>query len=151
MPRSLNEGCCVARRPSKESNLATFFFDNDISFRIVEALKILSRPNSGIELIALRDRFAQDTRDVDWIPTVADAGWIIISRDNNQRRREAELKALKQHHATALYLRQSSKSLELYRDAARMIGNWPKITEWGARVTPGTLVRLDTHDKIVPL
>jgi hypothetical protein len=130
--------------------MATFFFDNDISFRIVRALSQLVDP-SHHELLALRDRFPVNTRDTDWIPEAGANGWIVVSRDHNQRRRDAERRALQEHNVRALYIRQSGNALELYADAARIIRCWPKIRDWGNAAGPGALVKLDTADRIVEL
>jgi len=130
--------------------MATFFFDNDISFRIANALRELVNPNDH-QFIALRDRFPVDTKDIDWIPEAGKQGWIVISRDHNQRRRDAEHAALTKHKVRVLYIRQSANNAELYRDAARIIENWPKIAAWGASANSGTLAKLDTGDRIVNL
>jgi hypothetical protein len=45
--------------------MATFFFDNDISFRIAHALSHLVH---GHDVIALRDRIPANTPDLEWIP-----------------------------------------------------------------------------------
>lgn len=130
--------------------MATFFFDNDISFRIVHALRQLVDPEEH-ELLALRDRFPVDTKDVSWIPEAGKNGWIVVSRDHNQRRRDAEHSALKANRVSAIYIRHSGNAVELYSDAARLIKNWPKIALWGSTAKPSTLARLDTNDKIVEL
>ena len=130
--------------------MLTFFFDNDISWRIVDALKQLVDP-SEYELVALRDKFPANTKDTDWIPQAGKNGWIVISRDHNQRRRDAEHAALRLHKVKALYIRQSGNPADMYGDAARIIKNWPKIAAWGEKAKPRTLVKLDTGDKIVEL
>jgi hypothetical protein len=56
--------------------MATFFFDNDISFRVARALSELV---NGHQVIALRDHFPPDTPDTVWIPQVGTNGWIVIS------------------------------------------------------------------------
>ncbi|HVT10941.1 MAG TPA: hypothetical protein VHE55_01635 [Fimbriimonadaceae bacterium] len=130
--------------------MTTFFFDNDISPRIVEALKKLVNPNDA-DLIALRERFPQNTKDVDWIPDAGKNDWVVISRDFNQRRRDSEHAALRLHKVRALYIRQSGNPAELYADAARIIKNWPKIYEWGRTAKPHALAKLDSSDRIVGL
>lgn len=130
--------------------MVTFFFDNDISFRIVNALKSLVPPTE-CQLLALRDIFPVEAKDTEWTPHVGRQGWIVISRDHNQRRRDAEHRALVANQVRALYIRQSGKALELYPDAARIIKNWPKIQEWGVKAQPSTLAKLDSHDIIVHL
>lgn len=128
--------------------MATFFFDNDISFRIVNALRELIPPGDHV-LISLRDEFPVDAKDVDWIPEVGKRGWIVVSCDANQRRRDNEHQALKKHGVRALYIRHSGAPKDLHIDAARIIKNWPKIRDWGASAKQGTLVRLDTKDQII--
>ena len=128
--------------------MATFFFDNDISFRIVKALSQLVHEH---EVIALRDRFPVNTPDTIWIPEAGRNEWIVISRDQNQRRRESEHQALRDNNVIALYVRSGSKPELLFADAARLIKNWPKIQSWGLSAKPGTLARLSTDDRIEPL
>lgn len=130
--------------------MTTFFFDNDISWRVVEALKQLVDPSEA-QLIALRDRFPVSAKDTDWIPFVGQEGWVLISRDLNQRRRDAERQALQAHGVRALYIKQSGNPGDLYQDAARIIRHWPKIEEWGKGAAPGALAKLDSRDTVVPL
>jgi predicted nuclease of predicted toxin-antitoxin system len=125
--------------------MATFFFDNDISFRIAHALSNLVE---GHDIVALRDRFPTNTPDTVWIPEVARNDWIVISRDHNQRRRESEHKALRENHARVLYIRYAGNVDTLFADAARLVKNWPKIEAWGLGAAPGTLARLNTADQI---
>jgi hypothetical protein len=79
---------------SPRKRMLTFFFDNDISWRIVDALKQLVDP-SEYELVALREKFPASSKDIAWIPEAGKNGWIVISRDHNQRRRDAEHQALR--------------------------------------------------------
>ncbi len=125
--------------------MATFFFDNDISFRVVHALRELVHGNT---ILALRDVFPVDTLDTTWSPQVGRDGWIVISRDHNQRRREAERTALKRSGVRVLHIRHAGTQDTLFADAARLIKNWPKIERWGLAAEPGTLARLNTGDEI---
>jgi hypothetical protein len=101
------------------------------------------------ELIALRDKFPVDAADTDWVPVAGKLGWIVISRDHNQRRRNAEHRSLRQHKIKALYIRQSGNPDQSYADAARIIKNWPKIRDWGVAAKPRTHAKFDTSDRIV--
>lgn len=125
--------------------MATFFFDNDISFRIAHALRHFVE---GHEVLALRDRFPTNTPDSEWIPEVGKHGWIVISRDHNQRRMESEHAALRQSGVRVLYVRNGDKQDDLFTDAARIIKNWPKIEAWAMKAESGTLARLNTSDRI---
>ena len=42
------------------------------------------------------DTFGTGTQDVDWLPHVGARGWILITKDQNIRKREIELRAPKQ-------------------------------------------------------
>ena len=128
--------------------MATFLFDNDISPKIVGALRALVH---GHEVIALREKFEVSAKDADWIPEAGKNGWIVISRDYNQRRRDAEHRALRVHQVKAIYIRQSTKATDLFSDAARIIKQWPKMEAWGLGAEPGTLAQLDSRDQIVKL
>lgn len=129
-------------------SVATFFFDNDISFRIARVLRELVGQH---EVLALRDRFPTNTPDSVWIPEIGKEGWIVISRDQNQRRRDLEHAALKTSGSRVLYVRYGGKPDLLFADAARIIKNWPKIEQWGVKAKPGSLTRLNTSDQIEEL
>jgi predicted nuclease of predicted toxin-antitoxin system len=48
--------------------------------------------------------FGTGTHDVDWLPKVGKRGWILITKDKNIRKREIELRALKQARVRAFVL-----------------------------------------------
>ena len=139
---------CSILRSESSNPKATFLFDNDISYRIANALSQLVERH---EVIALRDKFKPNTPDSEWIPVAGKKGWIIISRDENQRRRKSEHQALIANGVRVLYVKHTALQDHLYPDAARIIKNWPKIEQWGLQAKPGTLAKLTTSDKIEPL
>ena len=58
-----------------------FFFDNCVSIKFVQALRILAQIQE-YELVHLTERFAADTSDEEWIRRLASGGdWVIISGD----------------------------------------------------------------------
>jgi hypothetical protein len=48
--------------------------------------------------------FGTGSHDVDWLPEVGARGWVLITKDKNIRRREIELRALKQAGVRAFVL-----------------------------------------------
>ena len=54
------------------------------------------------------DTFGTGTLDVDWLPEVGARGWILITKDKNIRKRETELRALKQAGVRAFVLTASN-------------------------------------------
>lgn len=68
-----------------------FFFDNCLSPKLTEAMRLLNRGHHEIE--HLSQRFSPDALDVDWLPQVAkDTELIVISSDpaivSNKKERE---------------------------------------------------------------
>ena len=43
-----------------------------------------------------RDTFGTGTQDVEWLPDVGARGWVLITKDKQIRRREIQLRALRQ-------------------------------------------------------
>jgi hypothetical protein len=64
------------------------------------------------------DTFGTGTQDVDWLPQVGARGWILITKDQNIRKREIELRALKQAGVRAFVLTAGGMKGE---DQARVI------------------------------
>jgi predicted nuclease of predicted toxin-antitoxin system len=74
----------------------TFFVDNCLSPKLVRMLQAL-----GEDVKHLREtddasgkKFAPNTKDVDWIPFVADNGWIAVTSDTAMSRVPIEVAAL---------------------------------------------------------
>jgi hypothetical protein len=64
------------------------------------------------------DTFGTGTLDVDWLPQVGAHGWILITKDKNIRKREPELRALKESGVRAFVLTASGLNGE---DQARVL------------------------------
>jgi len=68
----------------------TFFIDRCLgSKRIVTALR-----EAGLTVESHDDSFATDAPDVDWLPTVGERGWIVLTKDANIARRPLEKMAV---------------------------------------------------------
>ncbi|MBI2774083.1 MAG: DUF5615 family PIN-like protein [Chloroflexi bacterium] len=70
----------------------TFFFDNNLSPVLVQGLRAF-----GEDVQHLRDSFAAEAPDTEWIPEVARRGWVVVTRDKHIRTRPLELDALRSH------------------------------------------------------
>ena len=58
-----------------------FFVDNNLPPALAKALHALSEPE-GHEACHLKEKFAQDTPDSDWIDTLSkEGGWSVITHD----------------------------------------------------------------------
>lgn len=70
----------------------TLFIDREAwSGKLGAALRL-----ANIPFEAHRDHFAHDTPDVDWLREVGRKGWLVLTRDQNIRRKPNELAALRE-------------------------------------------------------
>jgi hypothetical protein len=65
------------------------FVDNCLGTTIKEHLE-----GMGLQVVLHADRFGPETEDTDWIPVVARAGWIVLTRDRAIKRRKLERQAV---------------------------------------------------------
>ena len=69
----------------------TLFIDRDAwSAKLDRAFRV-----ADIPFVAHRDIFAHDTPDEKWLAEAGRRGWLVLTRDQNIRRRPDELKALR--------------------------------------------------------
>jgi predicted nuclease of predicted toxin-antitoxin system len=126
--------------------VATFLFDNDISPRIARAIQALVENEHVV--MALKDEFPSNAADVDWLPAAGRQGWIVVSRDAKQRRRDVERNAIRESGARTVYIRYSGQQNTLFGDAARIVRCWPKIATWAVPARPGECSRLNSKDEV---
>jgi len=108
-----------------------FYFDEDLlgSAKIIAALRPdCTYPGDPGATIHRRHRsacpIAKGTKDTVWLPTVAKAGWVIVTRDLNIRSTPAELRAVKEHGARMVALADANNNwaqLELFMQRWRRI------------------------------
>jgi predicted nuclease of predicted toxin-antitoxin system len=113
--------------PPEGTALATLFIDRDLwSRRLDAALR-----EAGIPFVAHRDLFAHDTSDVEWIAEVGRRGLVVLTRDQEIRRRPNELAAVRaaRIHLFAL----TSGNLSAGETAALCVAAWPAIQRAVAR------------------
>jgi PIN like domain len=71
------------------------------------------------------------TKDVDWLPIVAKAGWLIITRDQHIRQRRAELAAVRDHGAklVAIVSGDAKEKLSTFAQLEILMINWRRVDE----------------------
>lgn len=57
----------------------------------------------GLTIKRSREEFAQGAVDVDWLPTVGQRGWVLVSSDRRQSRKPDELAILRRAKVRAFY------------------------------------------------
>jgi predicted nuclease of predicted toxin-antitoxin system len=111
----------------------TLFIDRDAwSRRLDEALRA-----AAIPFVAHRDMFADDTPDAVWLAEAGRHGWVVVTRDQNIRRRPNELAAVRAARIHLFVL--TSGNLSAAETAALLVRAWPAIRRAVAAHTPPAL------------
>jgi hypothetical protein len=110
-----------------------FFFDNHQSPEIVEILQ-----KAEIDAVHLRDIFDdQGIDDREWIPIVAERGWILVTGDHRITRRREERRIFRESKLTTFFLAKEYNN-KTARVRIRWIFNqWEKIEAAAQKATPG--------------
>lgn len=112
-----------------------FFLDNCTSPYHAKGLRGFAELQNH-EIIHLRERFDQDTPDVDWIRELAsEGGWIVISADSRISRNPVERAAWQESGLTAFFFAAPWANDGFWKQSAALVTWWPRIAEQ-ARETP---------------
>jgi predicted nuclease of predicted toxin-antitoxin system len=77
----------------------TFYVDRCLGKAAGQALR-----DAGASVEVHDDHFAQNAPDEEWIPQVAERGWVILTKDKNIRRHAGEREAVVTAHARIITL-----------------------------------------------
>lgn len=104
-----------------------YFADRNLGAKIFPA----ALRAAGIKVHAHNEHFAHDAADADWIPVVAQRGWVILTSDAAIRRNPLERAAVLTSGAAMLVLvGANAKTAELARN---FVNTLPKIESFLAR------------------
>ena len=113
--------------PPDAATALTLFVDRDLWSRRLDAALREAR----IPFVAHRDLFAGNTPDVKWIAEVGRRGWVVLTRDQEIRRRPNELAAVCAARIHLFALTSGNPSAD--ETAARSIAAWPAVQRAVAR------------------
>lgn len=100
--------------------------DNNVSPRIAHCLQALFK--SQHEIVTLRERFAQNATDVEWITALSQqGGWAVLTKDLRLRTRPHERAALDQSRIVYFFLAGSWTKYGVEETATRLIRWVPKM------------------------
>jgi hypothetical protein len=117
-----------------------FFFDNNLPPPLAHALRELSKPDDHT-VFHLKDRYAADTPDVDWIEGLSnEGGWVVITHDNLNKGLERE--ALRQAGLLVFFLDKSWKNYEFWEKAYQLVRWWPRIVEQAGGIQGGAAFKV---------
>ncbi len=112
-----------------------FFFDNNISKKIVEGLKAF-----GEEVVHLQEKFPEDSPDVEWLRYIGEQGFVLITKDEKVRWNPAELATIKKFKVGTFFL--GGKNLDRCKQVQQVIRNWPRIKELSGKTRPPFVYRI---------
>lgn len=112
-----------------------FLLDNNLPPALAHALRELSKPDNH-EVQHLKDRFAADTQDTDWINSLSkEGGWIVITHDNLNKGLERE--ALRRAGLLIFFLDKSWTNHSFWEKAHNLVKWWPRIIEQASGIEGG--------------
>lgn len=107
----------------------TFFFDNDISIKLVRALREVDQ-----DVVHLQEVFAETTPDIIWLELVGNEGWFLVTHDKNIRKNKAEREALKRYGVGAFFL--AGSSMSTWDRVKQVVRAWEKMQAKTVSKTP---------------
>ena len=119
-----------------------FFFDNCLSPNLAKALSALFPHQT---LIALRDKFAEDTKDSAWIRELGEEGdWVVVTDDRLWKVRD-QRQELTKARLVVFATPKAWAQLKLNEQAARLIQLWPKLVESASRAQRGSWFQIPSR------
>ena len=125
-----------------------FFLDNMISYKFALALRAVEK-----DVVALRERFPENTDDVDWIRTVAPEAPVIITVDRRIRSRPLERRELAEAKLIGLFLQPffTKTSFQFWDQFVWLVRHWAGIEETVKGLARGSCMALTQNGKMHPL
>lgn len=106
-----------------------FFFDNNMSPFLAQAVTTLEKGSDGHTVTHLRERFQPDTTDAVWIRALgAEKDWVIVSCDLRITKNRAEREAWRESGLSAFFLKDGWANQPLWIYVSRFMHWWPKIS-----------------------
>ena len=124
-----------------------FFFDNNLSPKLVRGLNMLVEPEH--QVIHLKERFAANTPDETWMHALAgESDWVIVSGDLQIRRNPHEIKAWQEAGHTTFFLKKGWLNMNFWEQAWKFAKVFPELLETAARSRKGIAFYITPNAKI---
>jgi len=120
-----------------------FFFDNNLAPAYARALEALSTTDGRIDCVThLRDRFAPNAPDCDWIAALTtEGGWCVITQDK-MRKNDVEKGALRSRGLIVFVLAHSWAQQAFWPKATNLVRWWPAIVDQAESMKGGAAFRV---------
>ena len=113
------------------------FFDDILGPALAVGLK-----GFGVDAMHLLEEFDPGTPDIDWLPYVAERGYVLFTRDNKILLRPQERAILKEHKIGTFFL--SGKNMSRWDHIRQIIRAWHKIED-AAKDKPPFAYKINRH------
>jgi len=125
-----------------------FFLDNMISVKFARALREVER-----QVVALRERFAEDTPDRVWLTEIAKESPVLITLDRHIRSRPLERIALSHAGIISLFLGPffSKKSFPFWEQFVWLVKHWTMLEHTAKGLGSGTCMLVTQSGKMYPM
>jgi len=123
-----------------------FFFDNNLSPMLAQAMNLLEQRGNVIHLTEI---FPPDAKDEEWLEYVGQKRMIVVTRDRWVRRRAAELRAFKNYKVRAFIL--GGKNPGIWQIIRQVINNWLNIKDIASRTKPPFAFQVPLKGRIIRL
>ncbi|MBZ0150431.1 MAG: hypothetical protein K8J09_02790 [Planctomycetes bacterium] len=122
----------------------------DLVLFLDECLGVTDVPTAlrtaGITCELLHDHFAAGTADQDWLAAIAARGWVVLTKDQRIRRRQAELQALITAKVAAFVL--TSGDLTGAAMGAAFVLAYPRMQKLLRDYEPPFVAAVDSSGKV---
>jgi len=124
-----------------------FFFDNNLSPKLAKSLDVLVEPER--QVFHLKNRFAADTPDEDWMKQLSyEQDWVIVSGDVRITKNEHELAAWRAAGHTTFFLKKGWVHIPFWEQVQKFVKCFPSILEKASRAERGSLFFVTVKGKI---
>ena len=132
----------AASTTEKPPEAFTFFLDQGLGDKVIaHALR-----QQGLKVALLKEHFATDALDEEWLPEVGRRGWLILTKDDRIRRRPVERQALMQGNARAFILPSGNMSGE--EMASAIVNALPRIQKFVTKNPPPFIARISKAGEV---
>jgi len=124
-----------------------FFLDNCLAIRHARALNEMVKPEHNFA--HLQEKFAPDTKDVDWIGALGREGnWIVISGDHQIGKSLHERRAWHESGLTAFFLSKGWTNIPPLQQHSKLALILDDVIEHAKKAKPGSGFSVATNGKI---
>jgi PIN like domain len=124
-----------------------FFLDNNLAAKIAKGLNGFVSPKH--QVAHLKDLFAANADDADWMKKLAEQGeWIIITADFRIGKNPHEVEAWKQAGHTIFFLKPGWLKMNFWDQAHKFVKCFPDIIESAKRAKRGASFIVSVNGKI---